>query len=134
LRTEKVCVVSFPRCSDCALRRRRVPRRERRIPAEEFSEPGGSFKLDQGYRNGAGVFLHAVAIGRDAVQAKCSPILRGAFVRASTHSEFTAITRSNLRPTTAGMASSRLFEDNRVSVVPLNRIEKFAQELRQRLP
>jgi hypothetical protein len=27
----------------------------------------------------------------------------------------------------------RLFEDNRISVVPLNRVEKFAAELRQRL-
>jgi hypothetical protein len=52
---------------DDVLRRRRVPHLERRIPVEQFTEPGDSFRFDYGYQNGARGFLHAVAIGRDPV-------------------------------------------------------------------
>jgi hypothetical protein len=42
----------------------KVPRLERRIPVDYFTEPGDPFKLDYSYQNGVQGFLHA---GRSAV-------------------------------------------------------------------
>jgi Protein of unknown function (DUF3037) len=119
---------------DDALRRRRVPGLERRVSVEEFTEPGDSFKLDYGYRNGIRGFMHAVAIGRDPVQAKVLAYT-AARVRARVpHCEFTAITEVEPGPENRRHAFvARLFEDNQIAIVPLNRVEKFAEELRQRL-
>lgn len=119
---------------DDVLRRHRVPGLERRIRVEEFTEPGDSFKLDYAYRNGVRGFLHAVAIGRDPVQAKVLAYTAGRVRARINHCEFTAITEAEPEPGNRRHAFiSRLFEDNRISVVPLNRVEKFAEELRQRL-
>lgn len=119
---------------DDALRRHRVPRLERSIRVEEFTEPGDPFKLDYAYRNGVRGFLHAVALGRDPVQAKVLAYT-AARVRASLPpSEFTAITETAPSPDNRRQAFiSRLFEDNRIAIVPLNEIEGFAEDLRRRL-
>lgn len=119
---------------DDALRRRRVPGLERRVPVDEFTEPGDSFKLDYGYRNGIRGFLHAVAIGRDPVQAKVLAYTANRIRARVPHCEFTAVTETDPSPDNRRhVFISRLFEDNRIAVVPLNRVEKFAEELRQRL-
>ena len=119
---------------DDALRKRRVPRLERSIRAEEFTEPGDPFKLDYGYQNGVRGFLHAVALGRDPVQAKVLAYTAGRIRAKLPHTEFTAITEVEpSRENRRHAFISRLFDDNRIAVVPLNHIEGFAEELRQRL-
>lgn len=119
---------------DDALRRHRVPRLERSIRVEEFTEPGDPFKLDYAYRNGVRGFLHAVALDRDPVQAKVLAYTAEKVRARLPHSEFTAITEADPSPANRRHAFiSRLFEDNRITIVPLNRIEGFAEELRQRL-
>jgi hypothetical protein len=119
---------------DDVLRRHRVPRLERRIPVEEFTEPGDSFRFDYGYRNGVRGFLHAVALGRDPAQAKVLAYTAGRVRARIPNCEFTAITETG--PSDGDRRHTfvaRLFEDNGIGVVPLNRVEKFAEELRQRL-
>lgn len=119
---------------DDALRRHRVPRLERSVRVEEFTEPGDPFKLDYAYRNGVRGFLHAVALGRDPVQAKVLAYTAARVRNSLPHSEFTAITETAPSPDNRRHAFiSRLFEDNRIAVVALNQIEGFAENLRQRL-
>jgi hypothetical protein len=119
---------------DDVLRRHRVPRLERSIRVEEFTEPGDPFKLDYAYRNGVRGFLHAVALGRDPVQAKVLAYTAERVRARLPHAEFTAITEVEPSPDNRRHAFiSRLFEDNRIAVVPLNRIERFAQELKRRV-
>jgi len=119
---------------DDVLRRRRVPRLERGIRVEEFTEPGDNFRLDYGYRNGVRGFLHAVALGRDPVQAKVLAYTAGRIRQQTPSCEFTAITEVEPQSDNRRHAFiSRLFEDSRITIVPLNRIEGFAEELRERL-
>ncbi|MGH9733434.1 MAG: DUF3037 domain-containing protein [Candidatus Acidiferrales bacterium] len=119
---------------DDVLRRRRVPRLERRISVEQFTEPGDSFRFDYGYQNGVRGFLHALAIGRDPVQAKVLAYTANRVRLRVPDCEITAITEVD--PATDNRRHAfvaRLFEDSRIAIVPLNRVEKFAEELRQRL-
>lgn len=119
---------------DDALRRHRVQPLKRSVPVEEFTEPGDPFKLDYAYQNGVRGFLHAVALGRDPVQAKVLAYTAERVRTRLRHAEFTAITEAEPSPENRRHAFiARLFEDNRIAVVPLNRIEPFAEELRRRL-
>jgi hypothetical protein len=119
---------------DDALRRHRVPRLERGIRVEEFTEPGDPFRLDYAYRNGVRGFLHAVALGRDPVQAKVLAYTAERVRARLPHAEFTAITEvAPLADNRRHAFISRLFEDNRIAIVPLNQIEGFAEELKRRL-
>jgi hypothetical protein len=119
---------------DDVLRRHRVPRLERSIRVEEFTEPGDPFKLDYAYRNGVRGFLHAVALGRDPVQAKVLAYTAQRIRARLPECEFTAITEIESSPDNRRHAFiSRLFEDSRITMVPLNRIEGFAEDLKRRL-
>ncbi len=119
---------------DDVLRRRRVPRLERRISVEQFTEPGDSFRFDYGYQNGIRGFLHAVAIGRDPVQAKVLAYTADRVRTQVPDCEITAITETDpVADNRRHAFIARLFEASRITIVPLNRVEKFAEELRLRL-
>ena len=115
-------------------RRRRVPRLERNIPVERFTHPGDPLKLDYGYQNGARGYLHAVVIGRDPSQAK---VLAYTAERIREHlqaSEFTAITEVEPLPhNPRHQFIKELFDAQGVGLVPLNRLDGFADGLRLRL-
>jgi hypothetical protein len=114
--------------------RRRVPRLERSIRIEEFTQPGDPLRLDYGYRNGARGFLHAVALGRDASQAKVLAYTAERIRARVAGSEFTAITETEpLRENSRHQFVAKLLAEQNISIVPLNRIEQFAEELRARL-
>jgi hypothetical protein len=116
------------------LKRRRVPRLERGIRVEEFTQAGDPMRLDYGYRNGARGFLHAVALGRDASQAKVLVYTAERIRARLAKCEFTAITETEpLRENPRHQFIARLLAEQDISIVPLNRIEKFAEELRMRL-
>jgi len=116
------------------LRRRRVPRLERSIRIEEFTQAGDPLRLDYGYRNGARGFLHAVALGRDASQAKVLAYTAERIRARVANCEFTAITETEpLRENSRHQFIAKLLAEQEISIVPLNRIEKFAEELRLRL-
>jgi len=115
-------------------RRRRVPRLERNIRVEEFTQPGDPLKLDYGYTNGVRGYLQAVALGRDTAQAKVLAYTAERVRARVPAAEFTAITeiepaRDNVRH----QFMVKLFEEQRIAIVPLNRVERFAEDLRVRL-
>jgi hypothetical protein len=115
-------------------RRRRVPRLARNIRVEEFTQPGDPMRLDYGYTNGVRGYLQAVALGRDTAQGKVLAYTAERIRARWPEAEFTAITevepaRDNLRH----QFMVKLFEEQQIAIVPLNRVEKFAEELRVRL-
>jgi len=91
-------------------------------------------RLDYGYRNGVRGYLQAVALGRDTAQAKVLAYTAERIRARVPEAEFTAITelepaRENVRH----QFMARLFEEQRIAIVPLNRVERFAEDLRARL-
>jgi DUF3037 family protein len=114
--------------------RRRVPRLERNVRVEEFTEPGDSFKLDYGYHNGVRGYLHAVALGRDPAQPKILAYTARRIRQSVADCEFTAITEAEpSRDVPRQQFVARLFADEGIALVPLPRVERFAEELRVRL-
>lgn len=116
-----------------AFLRRRVPRLERNIRAEEFTEPGDPLKLDYGYRNGVRGFLHALALGRDPSQPKTLAYTAHRIRQRLPDCEFTAITEAEPSDSRRHQFVGRLFADENITIVPLSRIDKFAEDLRLRL-
>jgi len=114
--------------------RRRVPKLERNIRVEEFTEPGDPLKLDYGYRNGVRGFVHALALGRDPAQPKALAYTAHRIRQRLPECEFTTITEEE--PSGDNRRHQfvvRLFGDEGISIVPLSRIDKFAEDLRLRL-
>jgi hypothetical protein len=115
-------------------KRRRVPPLERNIRVDKYTHTGDTFKLDYGYKNGVRGFLHSVALGRDPVQAKVLAYTAERIRARIPQCEFTAITEVEpARDNPRHQFIVQLFEDQQIAVVPLNRAEKFAEELRVRL-
>ena len=114
--------------------RRRVPKLERNIAMEGFTEPGDPLKLDYGYQNGVRGFLHAVALGRDIAPAKILAYTAERVRAKVPGCEFTAITEAEpSRENRRHEFIERLFVHQRIALVPLSRIDKFAEDLRPRL-
>jgi hypothetical protein len=121
------------RVNDC-FRRRRVPRLERNVPVEQFTEQGDPFKFDYAYRNGVRGYMQAVTLGRDPAQAKVLAYTAGRIRRQLGECEFTAITESEpVADKPRHQFLVRLFAEQDISIVSLNNIERFAEDLRQRL-
>jgi hypothetical protein len=115
-------------------RRRRVPRLERNIRVEEFTQPGDPLRLDYGYTNGVRGYLQAVALGRDTSQAKVLAYTAERIRARIPQVEFTAITE--IEPALENARHQfmvKLFDEQRIAIVPLNRVERFAEDLRVRL-
>jgi transcription initiation factor TFIIIB Brf1 subunit/transcription initiation factor TFIIB len=82
--------------------------------------------------------LHAISIARDPAQAKVlaytAECIRARVPQTVTKTEFTAVVEIEpSRENPRHQFVSRLFEEQKISIVPLNRIEKFAEELRVRV-
>ena len=117
-----------------AFLRRGVPKLERNIRVEEFTERGDPLKLDYGYQNGVRGFLHALALGRDPSQPKTLAYTAHRVRLRLPHSEFTAITETDpSRDNRRHEFVARLFADERIAIIPLSRIDRFAEDLRLRL-
>lgn len=123
------------RLHDVFYRHRILGKLERGLRVEEFTQPGDPMRLDYGYRyNGTRGYLHPVALGRDPVQAKVLAYTAEQIRRQVAKAEFTAITEAEPAPDNRRhQFVSRLFEAQAISIVPLNRIERFAEDLRVRL-
>jgi hypothetical protein len=114
--------------------RRHVPKLERGIRVEGFTQPGDPFKLDYGYQNGARGYLHAIALGRDPAQAKVLCYTAERIRARIANCEFTAITEVEPAPENSRHKFiADLFKGQQIDLVSLNRVEKFAEELRVRL-
>jgi len=123
------------RLNDVFRRHRILGKLERSVRVEEFTQPGDPMRLDYGYRyNGTRGYLQSVALGRDPAQAKVLAYTAGCIRARAANSEFTAVTEVD--PAAGNPRHqfiARLFEEQRIAVVPLNRIERFAEQLRPRL-
>jgi len=123
------------RLNDVFRRHRILARLERSVRVEEFTQTGDPLRLDYAYRyNGTRGFLHAVALGRDPAQAKVLAYTAECIRARAAQTEFTAITEIEPAPgNPRHQFMSRLFEDQRIAIVPLQHIEEFVDTLRPRL-
>lgn len=123
------------RLNDVFRRHRILGKLEKGVRVEEFTQPGDPMRLDYAYRyNGTRGYLQTVALGRDPSQAKVLAYTAECIRARAANSEFTAITEVEpVRDNPRHQFIARLFEEQRISVVPLNRIERFAEDLRPRL-
>jgi len=123
------------RLNDVFRRHRILGKLERGVRVEEFTQPGDPLHIDYAYRyNGTRGFLHAVALGRDPAQAKVLAYTAEQIRARLAHAEFTAITEvepSEQNPRQQFVA--RIFAEQQIALVPLNRVEMFAEALRPRL-
>jgi hypothetical protein len=113
---------------------RRVPRLQRNIRVEEFTEPGDPLRLDYGYQNGVRGYVHVVALGRDPAQPKILAYTAERVRAKLPGCEFTAITEAE--PSSENRRHqfiARLFADENIRIVPLSGIDRFAEDLRLRL-
>jgi len=123
------------RLSDVFRRRGILKKMEKSVRVEEFTQPGDPLRIDYSYRsNGTRGFLHAISLARDPAQAKVLAYTAECIRARVAKTEFTAVlemepARENMRH----QFVARLFEEQRIAMVPLNRIEKFAEELRVRV-
>ncbi len=123
------------RLNDVFRRHRILGKLERGVRVEEFTQPGDPLRLDYAYRyNGTRGYLHAVALGRDPAQAKVLAYTAEQIRARVPHTDFTAITEVEPSPDNPRhQFVARLFAEQRIAVVPLNRVEMFAESLRPRL-
>jgi hypothetical protein len=121
--------------SDVFRRHRVLAKMEKGVRAEEFTQPGDPLRIDYGYRtNGTRGFLHAISIARDPAQAKVLAYTAECIRARVPKTEFTAVVEMDpSRENPRHQFVARLFEEQKIAVVPLNRIEKFAEELRVRV-
>jgi hypothetical protein len=123
------------RLNDIFKRRHILDKLDRGVRVQEYTQPGDPFRIDYAYRyNGTRGYLHAVPLGRDYSSAKVFAYTAGRIRAQSPHVEFTAITE--VPPSAENRRHEfimRLFEDQQISMLPLSRVEAFAESLRPRL-
>jgi hypothetical protein len=121
--------------NDVFRRHRILAKLEKSVKAEEFTQPGDPLRLDYAYRaNGARGFLHAVSLSRDPAQAKVLAYTAECIRARVVNSEFAAITEiPPQRENPRHQFVARLFDDQKIRIVPLSQIEVYAEELRPRL-
>ena len=123
------------RVNDIFLRRGLRGLVQKRVAVEEFTQPGDPFKLDYAYRyNGTRGYIHTVALGRDPAQAKVLAYTAECIRARAANAVFTAITEVEPAPENPRhQFMARLLAGQQISLVPLNRVERFAEDLRPRL-
>lgn len=121
--------------NDVFRRHRILAKLEKNIRADEFTEPGDPMRLDYSYRrNGTRGFLQAFSLARDVAQAKALAYTAECVRARIPKTEFTAVTeiephRENARH--QFVAATLAAQD--IAIVPLSRIELFADQLRSSL-
>jgi hypothetical protein len=105
------------------------------VRVEEFAQPDDPMRIDYGYRfNGTRGFVQPIALGRDPSRAKVFAYTAEQIRHQVAKAEFTAITEVEPAPENRRhQLIARLLQAQDISIVPLNRIEKFAAELRSRI-
>jgi len=108
---------------------------ERGFRVDEFTYRGDPMKLDYAYRrNGIRGFVHALALARDPGQAKVLAYTAGCIRARLGSTEFTAVTESEPRPDNERhQFVAGLLSEQQIQVVPLARLEEYANRLRPNL-
>lgn len=120
--------------NDVFRRHRVLGKMQRRVRVDGFTHPGDPARIDYTYRNGAEGFLQSVLLNRDATQSKVLAYTAEAVRKALPKSEFTAIT--DTEPAAENDRHQfivKLFEEQDIRIVPVARVEMFAEELRRKL-
>jgi hypothetical protein len=101
------------------------------VPVEEFTYPGDPLKLDYAYRrNGARGFIHALLL-REAAQAKALAYTAKAIRAKLAAAEFAAVTETAPRSEErTHQFVSRLLEEQRIELVPAEKLEDFANRIK----
>lgn len=122
------------RLRDVFRRHRIAEKLERNIRVEEFTQPGDPLRLDYGYRNGVRGFVHSIVLNRDLSQAKVLAYTAECIRARYSDCEFTAVTEVEpARDNPRHRFMAGVLEAQRINVMPLSRIERFAEDLRRRL-
>ncbi|HUO35146.1 MAG TPA: DUF3037 domain-containing protein [Candidatus Acidoferrum sp.] len=120
--------------NDVFRRHRVLGKMQRRVRIERFTHPGDPTRIDYAYRNGTEGFLQSVLLNRDVTQAKVLAYTAEAVRRSLPKSEFTAITDTEpLARDERHQFIVKLFEEQQIRIVPVARVEMFAEELRRKL-
>jgi hypothetical protein len=122
------------RLRDVFRRHRLSAKLEKNIRVEEYTQLGDPLKLDYGYQNGVRGYVHSIVLGRDPAQAKVLAYTAGCVRARVPGCEFTAITEIEpARDNPTHQFIAKIFEGQDIAIVSLNRIERFADDLRRRL-
>lgn len=122
------------RLRDVFRRHRLAGKLESSVRVEEFTQPGDPLRLDYGYRNGVRGYVHSVVLNRDLAQAKVLAFTAEAIRARYSDAEFTAVTEIEpARDNPRHQFMAGVLRAQEVSIVPLNKIERFADDLRRRL-
>lgn len=117
-------------------RHRILGKMEKGIRAEQFTQQGDPMRIDYGYRlSGTHGYLQALSLARDPGQAKVLAYTAACIRARDAHAEFAVVTDG--APSLDNPRQQfivRLFEEQKISVVPLSEAEMFAERLRMRLP
>ena len=123
------------RLKDIFKRRHVFEKMEHGVRVEEFTQPGDPFRIDYAFRyNGARGYVHAVPLGRDYSTAKVYAYTAERIRAKWPKAEFSAVTE--IAPSPENRRHEfilRLFENQQITILPLNRVEAFAESLRPRL-
>lgn len=121
--------------TDVFRRHRILAKMEKGVRAEQFTQAGDPMRIDFGYRyNGTRGYLQALSLAREPAQAKVLAYTAECIRARHANSEFTAITETAPLPQNPRhQFIARLFEEQKIAVVPLAQVEGFAERLRLRL-
>jgi hypothetical protein len=119
---------------DVFRRHRILDKMKANVRVEEFTHPGDTFKFDYAYRNGVQGYLQSVLLSRDLLQCKALTYTAEHIRRKDPAAQFTALT--DAEPSVSNVKQQfivRLLEEQQVRIVPMNRVEMFAEDLRRQL-
>lgn len=121
--------------TDVFRRHRILAKMEKGVRTEQFTQPGDPMRIDYGYRfNGTRGYVQAFSLARDPAQAKVLAYTAECIRTRQANSEFAAITEVEpARENPRHQFILRLFEEQKINVVPLPQVEMFAERLRMRL-
>jgi hypothetical protein len=123
------------RIDDVFRRRQILPRLQKKIRIDEFTQPGDPTRIDYGYRfNGTRGYMQIVPLRGDTSRAKVFAYTAECIRRRTGHAEFAALTETD--PATGNTRHEfvrRLFDDQQIVIVPPSQLDKFAEMLRPRL-
>ena len=110
-----------------------LPRMERGFRVDDFTYPGDPFRLDFSYRrNGTRGFVHALPLARDPAQAKVLAYTAEAIREKLADSEFYAVTELEPQPeeNPRHRFVAGLLAEEKISLVPVSRLEELANRLK----
>ncbi|HEY0703036.1 MAG TPA: DUF3037 domain-containing protein [Candidatus Acidoferrales bacterium] len=116
---------------DVFSRHRVLGKLEQNVSVEGFTYKGDPMKIDYGYQNGERGFIQTVSLKRDVQQAKVLAYTAQRIHGKDPRARISAITEIEPDPRiTNHQFVQEILAEQKVRIVPLNQVEKFAEELR----